>query len=129
MNFSMSMSQSQCYERPATESIFPAVRRKLRSAKAVQSLQWLAGDDLRLQYRDLIDLLYAELFDQQEACFAFYADEGQPLRLLSDKDQLTQCVGPMIRAIELAKHYSRIGQRVAWTHFKRVWKSNEDMQP
>jgi len=72
----------QGYNDSCTDAIFPKVEDWLEEdsdrSKSYFFMESLADPD---DYRDTMDWLFCSIFPhEREACFAFYNDEGEPLR-------------------------------------------------
>lgn len=73
----------------ATESLFPEIDKLLENRRYQRALRPLVARRTRKQYRSMVDLLFCELFPEyQDACFAFYNDDGDPLRDILPREEV-----------------------------------------
>ena len=94
----------------ASRSLFPAVEKVLNSS---ETQKMLFGDDLisTNAYESLMDALFCELFvEWQEACEAYYTDDGPPLRAVISDEERQGYEAALVAFVELVRFYRMLGE-------------------
>ena len=93
----------------ASATLFPAVEKVLGSSK---TQRMLFGDDLisTNAYESMMDALFCELFvEWQEACEAYYLEEGPQLCEVIDEDERKEYEAALLAFVELVRFYRMLG--------------------
>lgn len=84
--------------------------------------------DIEIEYKDLIDMLFCELFPEHKpGCIAYYADKGPKLMFLISKKAIAIFDEYMINALKMMLLLNRAKADISWEDFYVI--TRQDQQP
>jgi hypothetical protein len=120
------LSQIQVHE-PMTASIFPQIDAMLEQTEYQKAVGFFPKGRYRVgRYASVLDFLFSELFDMQDYCFAFYREEGAPLRDILTPSQRAWCEHVLDGALRIAKAAMESDRRREWGWFKETALSSSN---
>lgn len=90
----------------------------LESSNHQEVIQKVGHPRRAKRYQSLMDFLFCELFVKfRKPCFAFYEEEGPPLRDIITKEEIETYDGSLLRIFHLAYDLCNTEKKLSW---KRV---------
>lgn len=119
----MMLTQHQCFEEAATDSVFPRIDRWLDSGDHQQALRFLASGFGRHTYRSMVDYVFAQVFPGWRFDIRrFYAGNGPQLRKMTTAAERKVMQAEMLVALEIAHQLWCERRRSSWVEIRLVVK-------